>query len=87
MIRIAPRVAATAYDGKVYVAPLPDGPIHVLEGTAALVWSHALAEPRSRLPEALLDEVEGDPERITAEVSAFVDALLAQRLLVEDDEG
>jgi hypothetical protein len=85
-MRVAPGVAATVYDDKVYVARLPDGPIHVLEGTAALVWSRALTVSRSRLVAALSDDVEGDPATIRAEVSAFVDALIEQRLLVEDAE-
>jgi hypothetical protein len=33
---------------------------------------------------ALSDDVEGDPTTIRAEVSAFVDALIEQRLLLED---
>jgi len=86
-MRIGPLVAATTYDDKVYLAYLPDGPIHVLEGTAALIWSRALAVPRSRLAAAVTEEVEGDPATIHAEVSAFVDSLLQQRLLVEEGEG
>jgi hypothetical protein len=86
-MRVGPRVAATAYDGKVYLAHLPDGPIHVLEGTAALIWSHALSVPRSQLAAAVTEEVEGDPATIRAGVAGFVDSLLRQRLLVEDGEG
>jgi hypothetical protein len=87
MMRVGPRVAATAYEGKVFIAQLPDGPIRVLEGTAALIWTHALAVPRSGLVAALAEEVVGDPATVEAEVSAFVDALLQQRLLVEDGEA
>ncbi|WP_426323427.1 PqqD family protein [Microbacterium sp. E-13] len=78
-------MAATAYDDSVYVAHLPDGPIQILEGTAALIWSHALSVPRSRLAAAVADDVEGDPATVRAEVVAFVDALIRQGLLVEDD--
>ena len=86
-MRVGPRVAATTYDEKVYVAHLPHGPIHVLEGMAALIWAHALVVPRARLAAALTEEVEGDPATIHAGVSAFVDSLLQQRLLVEEGEG
>lgn len=85
-MRVAPRVGVTAFDEKVYVARLPDGPIQVLEGPAALIWSHALAVPRSRLADAVTAEVEGDPATIRTELAAFVDALIQQGLLVEDGE-
>jgi hypothetical protein len=83
-MRVAPLVAVAASADKVYLAHLPDGPIRVLEGTAALIWSHALTVPRSRLAAALLDEVEGDPATISEGASAFVDSLLQQGLLVDD---
>jgi hypothetical protein len=84
MMRVGTRVAATVFDEKVYVARLPDGPIHVLEGTAALIWSHALALPREQLPAAVADDVEGDPATVRAEVTAFVDDLIHHGLLVEE---
>jgi hypothetical protein len=83
MMRIGARVAATVFEEKVYVARLPDGPIHVLEGTAALIWSHALEVPRVQLFAAVADDVEGDPATVRAEVAAFVDDLVRQGLLVE----
>jgi hypothetical protein len=86
-MRVGPRVAATEYEGKVFLAQLPDGPIRVLEGTAALIWTQALAVPRSGLVAALAEEVVGDPATVGAELSAFVDALLEQGLLVDDEEA
>jgi hypothetical protein len=86
-MRVGPHVAATAYDEKVYVAHLPDGPIHILDGTAALIWSHALVVPRSELAAVVADHVEGDPTTVHAEVAAFVDGLIQQGLLVHEEEG
>lgn len=80
-------MAVTAYEDKVYLAHLPDGPIRVLEGTAALIWSRALAVPRSDLDAVLAHEVDTEPGAIHAEVSAFVDALILEGLLIEDGEG
>ncbi len=85
MMRVAPRVAVTTSEDTVYVARLPDGPIHVLEGTAALIWSHALAVPRSELPAVVAQYVEGDPVTIRAEIAAFVGALIQHGLLVEGE--
>lgn len=87
MMRVGPRVAATVYDDRVFLAHLPDGPIRVLEGTAALIWTRALAVPRSRLAASLAPDVVGDPATVEAEVAAFVDALLREKLLVEAGEA
>ena len=37
--RPGPGIATEQHDDAVYVARLPDGPIIVLEGTAALIWA------------------------------------------------
>jgi hypothetical protein len=87
VIRVGPGVAATTFEERVYVAHLPDGPIQILDGTAALIWSRALAVPRSRLAAAVADEVEGDPATVRAEVAAFVDHLIQEGLLVEEAEA
>ncbi|MGN6219639.1 MAG: PqqD family peptide modification chaperone [Microbacterium sp.] len=86
MMRVAPRVGATVFAERVYLAHLPDGPIQVLEGTAALIWTHALAVPRAGLVGAVANDVEGDPVTIRSQVSAFVDALVQQHLLIDEEE-
>jgi hypothetical protein len=65
----------------VYIAPLPRGPITVLEGSAATIWLAAHAGPiegaADRVAGAMGLEVEG----IRATVDEFVGRLIAQGLL------
>ncbi|MGO4599364.1 PqqD family peptide modification chaperone [Terrabacter sp. 2RAF25] len=85
--RVSADAGVTVADdgGTVYVASLPAGPIVVLEGAAALIWSEATGEPAAgwvaRVAGAV-GQVEAD---ITADVEAFVDELCARGLLQRVD--
>jgi hypothetical protein len=68
-------------DLTVYLAPLPDGPVMVLDGVAALIWVEATTAPaagwRRRVAEAF-----GEPEeRIAGDVAAFVTDLCGRGLI------
>lgn len=82
----APATAVyTVEDGPVYVAPLPDGPIMVLDGVAALIYEEATSGPAlgwiSRVAVAT-GETEGV---ITGEVQRFVDDLVRRGVLVAQE--
>lgn len=67
----------------VYIAALPDGPIVVLEGTAALIWITAGEHPRERVADEVARRT-GEAAAVVADaVDAFLADLAARGLLVE----
>ena len=78
-----PDVGVTlSHDGtSVYLAHLPDGPLVVLEGVAALIWQEATAAPASGWVGRVATAVGESEEHIGADVDAFVTDLRARHLL------
>jgi hypothetical protein len=76
---------------KWYVARLPDGPLVVLDGTAALIWAEAFTGSEDTLAErvashllgaqAKAEDVREAAEEISADIAQFVAGLITQRLL------
>ena len=48
-LRVAENVGVDVVDDVVYVAPLPDGPIAVLDGIAAFIWEETLGTEREHV--------------------------------------
>ncbi|MBN7793406.1 PqqD family peptide modification chaperone [Microbacterium sp. 2216-1] len=72
-------------DDIVYVAPLPDGPVLVLDGVSALIWQTAL-DPQIDDTVAYVADATGQrPEDIAGHVEAFVTDLVRRGALVVDD--
>ncbi|WES63875.1 PqqD family protein [Microbacter sp. GSS18] len=82
-MRLAPAagVAVETLDGTVYAAPLPDGPIFVLEGVAAVIWEAACTVPRAQLAAAIAERTGAEESEVATSVEAFVDDLTARGLL------
>ncbi|MGR0218617.1 PqqD family protein [Agromyces sp. ZXT2-6] len=74
-------VGTLELDGVVYAAPLPSGPIVVLEGVAALIWDEACAGDRATITERVAEATDVAPEAIRADVEVFVADLVARGLL------
>lgn len=70
----------------VFVAPLPDGPITVLQGASAEIWRLAGGQSRARLTALLAEDFGVDAAEIAPEVNIFLDALVARALLREESE-
>jgi hypothetical protein len=80
-----------ATEPKWYVARLPDGPLVVLDGTAAVVWSEAFAGSEDSLAERVAqhllgaragaDDLRDAAEEIRADVAEFVAGLIRDGLL------
>jgi hypothetical protein len=68
-------------DGTVYAARLPDGPIVVLDGVAALIWDEACTGDRATITERVAAATDVAPHLIRADVDAFVADLVALGLL------
>lgn len=66
----------------VYVAPLPDGPIRVLEGVAALIWQAACAGPSHTIAPRVLFDVADPPAGAADMIESLVADLRAAGLLV-----
>jgi hypothetical protein len=65
----------------VYVARLPRGPITVLAGTAGAIWRAATAGPIEGAAERVAAATGMETEAIRESVDAFIDRLVAQRLI------
>lgn len=77
----APDVAWVEVDGTVYVAVLPDPPILVLAGAAALIWVTALHVEQENLSEAVAERAGIPVEEAREPVAAFVAEVLARGLI------
>lgn len=84
MTRLAPAAGvAVIHEGQAttYVAPLPDGPIVVLDGVAALIWAEACAGDREHLAARVAASLDPPRDDIDREVDAFVSTLVGRGLL------
>ena len=65
-----------------YVARLPAGPIIVLDGTAALIWTVACADEPGSIAARVAARVDRDVAEIAYAVDEFVADLVEQGLLI-----
>ena len=68
-------------DLTVYLARLPDGPVMVLEGVAALIWVEATTAPAVGWCRRVAEAVGEPQERIVGDVEAFVTDLRERGLI------
>jgi len=85
--RPAADVGVIVHDDAVYVARLPQGPIVVLAGTAAVVWRAACGEGEGTVAERAAGSVDRDSSAIAEAVDGFVADLVARGLLVRAQEA
>lgn len=65
-----------------YLAHLPNGPLLILEGSAAAIWRAAVSSANdSDLVERVADQTGANPQEIQPVVETFVADLVAQDLL------
>jgi len=74
-------VAITEDHGIVYVAHLPGGPIVVLEGTAAAIWSEACGGERETIADRVAEAAGVVADEIRGDVDTFVASLVTRGLL------
>lgn len=68
--------------GVLYLGPLPEGPVVVLEGVAAVIYRAATSDHETDLVELIAAGLGVDPEEVDAqEVEAFLTELAERRLL------
>lgn len=75
---------STADEGghpRVFVAPLPNGPVAVLPGESALIWLAAV-EGTGGVVDTVAEDTGHPPERIREDVESFVDELIGRGLLI-----
>lgn len=87
MLRRAGGIAALTEDDVVYAAFLPAGPIVVLDGIAALIWTETTLGDREDVAEKVAAATGSTAEEIRPHVDAFVDELVARGLLEEHPRG
>jgi hypothetical protein len=82
LIRIAPSVAWNNIDGELAVFDPRDGRYHALNGSAAAIWREiAEQQPLPAIVARLAERHKAPPDRVAADVSAFVEAALGKGLL------
>ena len=83
MTRLGPAsgVAVVEYADAVYVAELPDGPIAVLDGVAALIWTEACAGDRETVAARVQALIDPPTEGIGRDIDEFVAQLVDSGLL------
>lgn len=74
-------------DDIVYVAPLPDGPLLVLDGVSALIWQTLCDTHIDDTVVHVADATGQRPEDIAGHVDAFVTDLVRRGALVRVDHG
>jgi hypothetical protein len=72
---------------RVYLTPLPYGPLVVLEGNSAAIWQEAQDDETGTLVERLAAENGLPAEDIRDDVERFLDQLVDTGLLRRDPEG
>ena len=80
-LRRAPDVGVYWLDGVLYLAPLPHGPILILDQIATLIWNEALAGDEESLVDRVAATTGTTPDEIGASVAEFVDTLIARGVL------
>ena len=83
-LRPASGIAHVDQGDIVYAAPLPEGPILVLDGGAAAIWVAASDGPRESIVERVAASTGAAAADVRADVEAFVEELLRRGLLVPD---
>lgn len=72
-------------DSAIYVAPLPNGPITVLEGFARVIWEAATSVESDALVAKVAESTESErPGDAEERIEAFVAQLVAAGMLVAD---
>jgi hypothetical protein len=71
----------------VYLAPLPDGPVQVLNGVGSLIWLEATSSETAEIVlERVAALVDRPPDTIRADVASFL-AQLVEAGLIELVDG
>lgn len=83
-LRIADEVGVHLLGDVVYAAPLPGGPIMVLEGVAALIFNEAVGAPREGVAHAVASRTGQDVASIRPHVDRFIEEMLSRGLITED---
>ena len=86
-LRLAPDVAVHLEDDAAYVARVPEGPIHVLDQVAAIIWEEAVDADRATVAARVAERTGADVHEIAPDVDAFVGNLVALGLLAGGGEG
>jgi hypothetical protein len=86
MLTIPTYIAWQDVDGELALFDERDERYHLLNGTAAAIWRGiAAGAVRAGLIDLLAASFEVKPEAIVADIDAFIEAALAQSLLLKED--
>lgn len=79
----SPGVGVVVDGATVYAAPLPDGPIVVLDGGAGAIWIAACGGDRSSIVDRVAALTGAPAEDIRDEVDLFVEDLVRRGIMAE----
>ncbi len=77
-------VAYLADEDAIYLARVPQGPIQVLAGSAAVIWEEAVDGDRAGIAARVARRTGSDESAIRADVEAFLSALVSLGLLAPE---
>lgn len=80
-LAVAGGVGVITRNDVVYIAPLPRGPILVLEGTSRLIWSAALGGDREDVVARVAEAAGVETAEIRLEVENFMADLVGRGLI------
>ena len=83
--RPAPDIGVIDLDGVVYIAPLPDGPIRVLDDVAGAIWRTACTPGSEPVAERVARIVNQPASAIAAHVDDFLTELTGRGYLIAAD--
>lgn len=74
-------VAVVVDAGAVFVARVPAGPLHILEGSASVIWVESLAGDRAGIADRVAERVGVEAADVREDVESFVAQLVGLGLL------
>ncbi|WP_400997748.1 PqqD family peptide modification chaperone [Agromyces sp. GXQ0307] len=80
-LRVADAVGVVEQDDVLYLAHLPGGPILVLDGPGALIWTEACAGPRETVVERVAEAAGAPTDLVRDDVERLVADLVARGVL------
>lgn len=74
-------IAVVATPDALYLGELPRGPVHVLNGTAALIWEHAVGRTPHQTIASVAEAAGVDADAVRPDVERFLAELEQRRFL------
>lgn len=82
-----PRLAVVESEETLYLAVIPEGPVHALDPVAAAIWWAAQEVDEEQLSGAIAAQFEAPEAAVGPHVRSLIEQTLAAALLVRPEQG